>query len=122
MSEFDGTYRCLSAITAGRRLGAEVEQQLQLTLDGELYRTSKGPQTLFEGRFRIDESKSPWQIDITAVDGPFAGKSAQGLVNIEDDVLTICHTMPGQPRPTEFVSSEANGAHLVGWKTKRIDQ
>jgi uncharacterized protein (TIGR03067 family) len=115
VSNLDGIYRCLSATISGKPLDAAVVEQLQLTLDGELYRTVKGAQTLFEGRFRIDRALTPWQIAITAIDGPFAGKSAEGLVELDGDTLTLCHTMPGQSRPTEFASSEANGAQLVVW-------
>ena len=115
MATIDGIYRCLSATISGKPLDAAVADQLRLTLDGELYRTVKGAQTLFEGRFRIDRGVTPWQIDITAIDGPFAGQSAEGLVEIDGDTLTLCHTMPGQKRPAEFASDEANGAQLVVW-------
>ncbi len=119
MATVDGIYRCLSAVISGKPLEASVAEQLQLTLDGDLYRTAKGPQTLFEGRFHIDEAKTPWQIDITALEGPFALKSAEGLVRADDDTLTLCHTMPGQPRPGEFESTIANAAQLVVWQKAR---
>jgi uncharacterized protein (TIGR03067 family) len=119
MHDFCGTYRCLSAIVGGQPLDATVAAQLRLTLDGELYRTAKGPQTLFEGQFRIDTAATPWRIDITAIDGPFTGRSAEGLVQVDGDRLTLCHTMPGQPRPAEFSSRENSGAQLVVWQ--RVD-
>jgi uncharacterized protein (TIGR03067 family) len=116
MQDYSGTYRCLSAVIDGRPLEPSVTAQLQLTLDGELYRTAKGLQTLFAGRFRIDTAVSPWQIDITAIDGPFAGRSALGLVQRDGDKLTLCHTMPGQARPGEFSSPEGSGVQLVVWQ------
>ena len=116
MNQINGTYRCLSAVIDGKPLDASIVEQLQLTLSGELYRTAKGPQTLFEGRFRIDTAAEPWRIDITAIDGPFAGRSAEGLVQADGDRLTLCHTMPGQPRPSEFASPEKSGAQLVVWQ------
>ena len=116
MNSIDGTYRCLSAVIDGKPLAGTVVAQLRLTLDGEVYRTAKGPQTLFEGRYRIDTAATPWQIDITAIDGPFAGKSAQGLVQVDGDRLTLCHTMPGQPRPSELHSAEGSGVQLVEWQ------
>ena len=116
MHDLTGIYRCLSAVIDGKPLDPSIVEQLQLTLDGELYRTAKGPQTLFEGRFHVDETKAPWEIDITAVDGPFAGRSALGLVQNEPDKVTLCHTMPGQSRPSEFSSAAGSGAQLVVWQ------
>jgi uncharacterized protein (TIGR03067 family) len=121
VSAFDGVYRCLSATIGGKPLESAVAEQLQLTLDGEVYRTANGLQTLFAGRFQIDKSSVPWKIDITAVDGPFAGKSAEGLVQMDGDTLTLCHTMPGQPRPSGFVSSEINAAQLVAWQRMDVE-
>lgn len=116
MSQFDGTYRCLGATIDGKPLDANVVEQLQLTLDGEMYRTAKGAQTLFEGRFQISADVTPWHIDIAAVEGPFAGRSAEGLVQSDGDRLTLCHTMPGQSRPTALASVEGSGAQLVVWQ------
>ena len=116
MSQLDGTYRCLSAVLDGRPLDAAVAEQLQLTLDGDLYRTSKGSQTLFAGRYAVNHETFPWRIDITAIDGPHAGQTAQGLVRREDRSLRICHTMPGQKRPGDFVSEATSGAQLVVWQ------
>lgn len=116
MSQLDGIYRCLSAVVDGKPLDPSVVSQLQMTLDGELYRTAKGPQTLFEGRFAVNHETFPWRIDITAIDGPHAGQTAQGLIRLEDRSLTICHTMPGQPRPSDFVSEAGSGAQLVVWE------
>lgn len=119
MHDISGTYRCLSAILDGKPLDESVAAQLQLTLDDQLYRTAKGAQTLFEGRFAIDSQSQPWRIDIKAIDGPFAGQSAEGLVQVDGHSLTLCHTMPGQSRPLEFASAAGSGAQLVVWQ--RID-
>jgi uncharacterized protein (TIGR03067 family) len=116
MTTIDGTYRCLSAVIDGKPLDASVAGQLQLTLDGELYRTSKGPQTLFEGRFAVNHETFPWRIDITAIEGPHATQTAQGLIQAKDQLLTICHTMPGQARPSELASHAGSGAQLVVWE------
>ncbi len=116
MAQLDGTYRCLSAVIDGKPLDASIAGQLQLTLDGELYRTAKGSQTLFEGRYSVNHETFPWRIDITAIEGPHANQTAQGLIQAKDQVLTICHTMPGQARPSELASHAGSGAQLVVWE------
>lgn len=111
-----GTWTCVSAIIDGRPLPEEVTKRLRLTLTKESYRTTKGDQVLFESTYKLDPSRSPCQINIIGTEGDLAGKEAQGICALSDDLFKICYTMPGRPRPAQFESPAGSQAQLIVWK------
>jgi uncharacterized protein (TIGR03067 family) len=57
--------------------------------------------------YKVDPSRSPKVIDMTALDGPSKGKMIKGIYKIEEEQLTIClpggkQESPGLERPVEF--------------------
>jgi uncharacterized protein (TIGR03067 family) len=117
MDKLAGTWTCTSAVNDGKPLSAEVRQQLRLTLTKEGgYKTERGDQVLFDSTFTIDPAKTPRRIDITGTEGENAGKTAQGIYELDGDTLKICYTMPGKDRPKAFESKEGSRATFVVWK------
>lgn len=82
-----------------------VKRYMMITYDrdqNEKYRAS----------FTIDESESPMQIDLLSmVKGRPPAKSL-GIIQIEKGQWKICYALPGQPRPTRFESTAADGTML----------
>ena len=113
-----GVYSCISATVDGKPLPADVVAQLRLTLTSDRYKTELGQQVLFESTYTLEMSQTPWKIDIIGIEGPAAGKAAQGICSMEDDTFTLCHTMPGQERPATFASPAESGVYLVVWVRK----
>jgi uncharacterized protein (TIGR03067 family) len=111
-----GVWNCVSAIRDGKPLPEETVKALRLTLTTDKYKTELGQQVLFESTYRVDAAKKPKQIDIIGTEGANAGKSGQGIYLLEGNQFTLCHTMPGQERPTEFVSKPGSGVTLAVWK------
>lgn len=111
-----GTWTCVSGVIDGKPLPDETARQLRLVLTDDLYTTTRGDQTLFEGKYTLEPNTSPKRIDIRSEEGENAGKSAQGIYKIEGDTHTICYTMPGHERPKDFASAVGSGAFLIVWK------
>jgi uncharacterized protein (TIGR03067 family) len=66
------------------------------------------------GKFKLDASKSPKQINMIP-DGAPEGVSIKGIYKIEGNKLTICYALPKQDRPTAFESKEKTGHTLTVW-------
>jgi len=113
-----GTWTCLSATVDGKALPKETTDLLSLTLTENRYKTEKGSEVLFDSSYTIDPSANPRQINMVGTEGDMAGKEAQGIYSLEEDVLRICYLMPGLPRPKEFQSPAGSKAYLVLWKRK----
>ncbi len=117
--QLPGVWTCVSGVKDGKPLAQEVVKQLRLTLTADKYKTELGQQVLFESTYRIDAAKKPKQIDIIGTEGANAGKAAQGIYSVEGDKLTLCYTMPGQDRPTEFASKPGTEITLTVWQRSR---
>ncbi|MEP6496011.1 MAG: TIGR03067 domain-containing protein [bacterium] len=85
--------------------------QSRLLIDGDRFRM-ESIEANYDGRFRIDASALPMQIDITFVEGPEAGNQSYGLFRLHSDRLTLCLGLVGAPRPTAF-STRAGSGHAL---------
>jgi uncharacterized protein (TIGR03067 family) len=61
--------------------------------------------------FTSDSSKSPKTIDYVS-----KGKTQLGIYEFEGDVLKVCVSAPGSPRPAEFKSIPGDGRTLTVWR------
>ena len=52
--------------------------------------------------FTLDRTKTPHEIDITAVDGNCKGETDAGIYAVDDQRLRICLAEIGEDRPDEF--------------------
>lgn len=119
MKTIQGNWICVSAIIGGKSLPEETAKQLRLTISEERYKTEKGGEVLFDSTYSVNSSASPKQIDLLGTEGNLAGRQGEGIYSMEGDILRICYTMPGQPRPEEFESPANSKVYLVIWKRER---
>ena len=83
----------------------------KLLLDGDRFRM-ESPAATYDGRYSIDTSTAPMQIDIEFVEGPEAGNRSFGLFERNGDQLTICLGLVGALRPTAFATRPGSGHAL----------
>lgn len=114
--KLEGDWECSYAIVDGKPVQEAKVQILRLTLTNKRYTTQMGPEILFDSTYTTDATQTPKQIEMVGTEGAMRGKSALGIYELANDRLTICYTMPGKPRPTEFESTPGSGAYLVTWK------
>jgi len=69
------------------------------------------------GKFTIDPTTTPKQVDSTALSGPDKGKVTKGIYEIIDaNNKRACWGKPGGPRPTDFTSAPGSGRTLQYWR------
>ena len=79
--------------------------------------TDAGVGTAPQGRFTIDPTKTPKQVDSTALAGPHKGQVTYGIYEILDaSNKRACWSMPGAPRPTDFTSTPGSGRTVQYWR------
>jgi len=78
-----------------------------------------------EIKYRLDDAKTPKEIDITNLSGPLAGKVQKGIYKIENNTLTICHVRSNiegaktDERPTEFDAQKRNDLVILTFERKK---
>lgn len=107
----EGEWRFDALQVDGADMPRAMIAQSRLLLDGDRFRM-ESPEATYDGRFAIDASTSPMQIDIAFVEGPEAGNSSFGLFELDGDRLTICLGVVGAPRPTTFATTPGSGHAL----------
>lgn len=68
------------------------------------------------GTIKIDPSQKPKKIDVTLLDGPKKGKTGLGIYRLDGDTLTMCLSVPGKDRPSDFPDKPGPGQITTVWK------
>ncbi len=108
-----GTWKAVT-VEAGGKLQDEGEEH-RLIFSGDEFSIKKGEETMIKGKFRIDSSKKPKEIDMEFIKTKrenLKGKTALGIYDLDGDTLKWCWNQPGGERPKEF-SSQAAYVHLL---------
>jgi uncharacterized protein (TIGR03067 family) len=95
----------------GSNVPSGMIDRAKILMDGDRFRTESAEGN-YDGRFSIDTSIKPMEIDIEFVEGPEAGNEAYGLFELDGDRLTICLGLVGASRPTAFVTAKGSGHAL----------
>jgi len=72
-----------------------------------------GDKTVAHGVFRLDESKSPKEIDILDESGKPNAQTKLGIYELAGDTYKFCLAPAGKPRPRTFTSTPGSG-HSLG--------
>ncbi|MFL5241128.1 MAG: TIGR03067 domain-containing protein [Gemmataceae bacterium] len=87
----------------------------RLIFSGDVFTIKKGEETMIKGKFTLDPSKKPKEIDMEFIETKrdnLRGKTALGIYEVDGDTLKWCWNKPDGKRPKEF-SSEAADVHLL---------
>jgi uncharacterized protein (TIGR03067 family) len=63
----------------------------------------------YEATYKLDTSKKPWVITMTALNGPDKGKTAHGIMKMEGDNLWLCYALPRERVPASFSTQKGSG-------------
>jgi uncharacterized protein (TIGR03067 family) len=95
----------------------------RLIFSGDEFSIKKGDETVIKGKFKIDSSKKPKQIELEitqASNEQFDGKTAVGIYELDGDTLKWCSNKPGDSeRPKEFASDGGTSHLLVTLKREK---
>jgi RNA polymerase sigma-70 factor (ECF subfamily) len=103
----EGTWKFVSLTADGEATPQDFLQKARWTIRGKEI-LIPGPAEDGKASFTLDPTRSPKALDMTAMNGPFKGKTILCIYKLEGDRLTIClgggkADEPGsRPRPEAF--------------------
>jgi uncharacterized protein (TIGR03067 family) len=117
----DGTWKCVTFITAGYDFGPRESAQFEFVFTKGKGSHARNKTTLWKAEYTFQPAEQPNAVDIVIIEGE-NGKAlkrfALGIYEIKDGQLRICMTEFGSKRPSEearpgkFASTPQNGFDL----------
>jgi uncharacterized protein (TIGR03067 family) len=112
-AKLQGTWKALRVEEGGN--AKDDSKDHRLIFSGDEFSIKGGDQTIIKGKFKIESSKNPKQIDMELVETPKEeqkGKTVHGIYALDGDTLKFCANEPGaDERPKEF-SAPAGSKHF----------
>src|SRR5262249_36844784 len=115
-TELEGDWEMVSAVFNGAPMDESAVKWCKRTIRGNVTTVTAGPQVFLKAKFTLDSSKDPGFVDYLNLGGPSAGKSQEGIFELNDNILKICVSAPGKPRPTDFSSNPRDGRSFTVWR------
>jgi uncharacterized protein (TIGR03067 family) len=104
LKKFEDTWVFVSIEVEGESIPEDRFTEDRLILKGRQF-TSKVQGNTNHGVFKVDPTAKPKTIDLTFTDGPGKDQTQKGIYELEGDMQKICFSLPGKPRPTDFVTA-----------------
>jgi uncharacterized protein (TIGR03067 family) len=115
--ELEGTWQAVAYALDGNKASAEDMAKIKLSIDTSGLATAlREGQPFIAATTTLDPTTSPMNIDFTYSLGNLKGQTALGIYKIEDDLLTMSRSAPGQDRPAEFDSKPGSGHTLMTYR------
>jgi len=113
LDRFQGTWYLIAAVEDGKVLPQDKVKQETIVFKGDTFRFpgSAEDATSKSGTFKLDETKTPKEIDSTSTDKVVM----LGIYRMDDNGYKICFAPPGKPRPTDIRSEPGSGYILQSW-------
>jgi uncharacterized protein (TIGR03067 family) len=103
IAQVQGTW----TITTMNGQALPTEPPITLTITGRTYQQAQGSVVNERGTIQIDPSKTSTAVDFFITDGPAAGMTQRGIIEVSGDTLRLSLDMPGaNQRPTDFTAKE----------------
>jgi uncharacterized protein (TIGR03067 family) len=115
-TELEGEWTMLSGIFDGVPMEEANLQWIKRVNQGDRSTVTAGAQVMLKVEFTIDFAKLPKAIEYVNLAGPNKGKTQQGIYELAGDVVKICVSAPGVPRPVDYTAVAGDGRTLTVWK------
>ena len=115
LKEFRGTWTPVSMEQDGKPLDPERLKKVRLTIDGEKF-TFQTANDSHEGRYKIDPTKDPKQLNIEVTRGDEQGKVYLVIYKFEDGKMIQCMHKDNERRPREFTGKLGSGNLYEVWR------
>lgn len=114
-AELLGAWTITQAEQAGKVIPPDLIAGQSLIFSKKTYRVRQDGQTIEEGTYIVDASKSPRTLDLTITKGPEdVGKRQLGIYQLDEGTLKVAFARPGaEKRPEAFLTSGDTGALFV---------
>jgi uncharacterized protein (TIGR03067 family) len=113
LDRFQGTWYLVAAVEDGNVLPQEKVKGETIVFKGDTFQFpgSAADATSKAGTFKLDENKTPKEIDSTSKEKV----TMLGIYRMDDNGYKICFAPAGKPRPTDFGSQPGSGNILQSW-------
>jgi uncharacterized protein (TIGR03067 family) len=113
LDRLQGTWYLDSAMKDGNVLPKDKAIQTSIVFTGNTFRFPGSAEyaTSKEGTIKLDETKTPKEMDAISTDK----EVMLGIYAIDANGYKVCFAPPGKPRPTEFISTPENGQIFQYW-------
>jgi uncharacterized protein (TIGR03067 family) len=119
LKAMEGKWKPESAEIGGKKIDEVAElKELLITITGDRYEVVIKDKT-DRGSLKLDETKTPRQMDATDTEGDDAGKVIKAIYELKDDTLRVCYAMKGDERPTEFATKEGSPLLLITYRREK---
>ncbi len=119
--ELTGTWQSVSYGLNGKVASAADLKKVKLVIDAAGLATAlEDGKAFLAGNTKIDPMQEPMTMDVAYTAGAIKGQTALAIYKIEGDLLTICRSAPGKPRPTTFSSTPGSGLTLMSYRREKI--
>lgn len=111
-----GEWGCTQMIRDGVKMPEDVAESRFRDVKDDTVAVSVYEKVVQTGKFKLNPSVTPRQIDVTILDGPAKDKVIPGIYEFKGDELFIIAAQPGKDRPATFECKEGSGLTLSVWK------
>jgi len=115
-TNLEGEWAMVSAVFNGVAMDQSTVKWCKRITRGNVTRVVAGPQVFLNASFTLDDSRKPHAIDYINLEGATKGKSQAGIFELSGDVLKICMSAPGKPRPANFSSKPGDNRSYTTWR------
>ena len=117
LDRLQGTWYLDSAMQDGKPLPEVKVKQTTIVFKGNTFRFPGSAEyaTSKAGTIKLDETKTPKQMDAISTDK----EVMLGIYALDPNGYKVCFAPAGKPRPTEFSSTPGNGYILQVWERQK---
>jgi uncharacterized protein (TIGR03067 family) len=114
LDRLQGTWNLTSAMQDGKPLAEDKVKQTTIVFKGDAFRFPGSAEyaTSKEGTIKLDESKTPKEMDAISTEK----EVMLGIYVLEENGYKVCFAPAGKPRPSEFNSTPGSGYILQSWE------
>jgi uncharacterized protein (TIGR03067 family) len=105
VDQFQGSWKTESLEFDGQKAPREAFKDDLMIFDEKEYTQEKGDEVIERGKYKLDPSKKPKEIDFDITEGPDQGKHQVGIYELSGNTLKVSVAPPGvEERPTDFTT------------------
>ena len=114
LKKMEGDWQVAGIEMAGATVSSNEMTKVVVSIKGDTFKvTTMGIEG--GGRFSINPSETPAQIDIHSDSGPDQGRTFPGIYELGAETMRICCSRLGRRRPTTFSSAENGNFVLINY-------
>jgi uncharacterized protein (TIGR03067 family) len=115
VAELQGEWSLVSLALNGKPLEPAYVKYGKRVVKGDQMTVTFGKDVVTKAKVAADPTKYPKIMDYVHIAGMMAGRTQQGIYELEGKLLKVCSSPPGQRRPAEFTATPDNGRTLAVW-------